>query len=178
MSSQAHQLEQMRAISHPARWRMLEVLWSGRTLTATQAAAIAGITPSAMSYHMRQLAKLGFIEPVDSPDGRERPWRAATPGPELTVKPDNELGTTMMQNLLHSLTRTLTAPPPLEGENRPWPAAFSHGTLRLTPSQRKEMHGRIRAMIEEYERDQGEADDSTVYDVYWIMGAQHLPEPE
>ncbi len=69
----------MRALAHPARLAVLDHLaGSGRTATATECARIAGLSPSAMSYHLRALAKLGMIEEAPSGgDGRERRWRAA-----------------------------------------------------------------------------------------------------
>lgn len=67
----------LRAISHPARQRVLIELYSGETLTASEAAEICGLSPSAMSYHLRALEKAGIVERATSTDGRERPWRAA-----------------------------------------------------------------------------------------------------
>lgn len=69
----------IRALAHPARLAVIDELYStGRELTATECAAIAGLSPSAMSYHLRSLEKAGIVERVSSSgDGRERPWRAA-----------------------------------------------------------------------------------------------------
>ncbi|MFI7697478.1 ArsR/SmtB family transcription factor [Nonomuraea sp. NPDC049480] len=67
----------MRALAHPARLMILNRLKMEGDATATEVAEIAGITPSAASYHLRMLAKYGFVE--DAPprgDGRERLWRA------------------------------------------------------------------------------------------------------
>ncbi|KAB8197070.1 helix-turn-helix domain-containing protein [Nonomuraea phyllanthi] len=67
----------MRALAHPARLSILNRLGVEGSATATEVAEIAGITPSAASYHLRMLAKYGFVE--DAPprgDGRERLWRA------------------------------------------------------------------------------------------------------
>jgi DNA-binding transcriptional ArsR family regulator len=67
----------MKALAHPARLAALDALEEGREVTATECAEAAGITPSAMSYHLRALEKWGFVERVEqSEDGRERPWRA------------------------------------------------------------------------------------------------------
>lgn len=143
MNPDQNEIERLRAITHPARWRVLQVLWSGRTLTATQAADIAGITPSAMSYHLRHLAKLGMIERLESDDGRERPWRSISDAPHITLQPDVQLGTAMMQNLMYSVSRTVGVAPPESGDTRPWPAAYSQGTLKLTRAQAKELNRRI-----------------------------------
>ncbi|MER7251662.1 winged helix-turn-helix domain-containing protein [Kribbella sp. NPDC000426] len=67
----------IRALAHPARQRVIDELYNGKVLTATECAEIAGLTPSAMSYHLRALEKWGIIERAEeSADGRERPWRA------------------------------------------------------------------------------------------------------
>src|SRR6185437_4611390 len=39
-----------------------------------------GLTPANVSYHMRQLAKYGFIEEGSSVPGRARPWRVRSAG--------------------------------------------------------------------------------------------------
>jgi DNA-binding transcriptional ArsR family regulator len=55
---------------------VIEELYSGRELTATECAAVAGVSPSTMSYHLRSLEKAGIVERAEpTADGRERPWR-------------------------------------------------------------------------------------------------------
>ncbi len=74
----------IKALAHPARLVVMEELFSGRELTATECAEIAGLSPSAMSYHLRALQKWGIVKRADaSTDGRERPWRAAGTGLRL-----------------------------------------------------------------------------------------------
>ena len=68
----------MRALAHPARLAVLDQLADGGTATATECARTAGLSPSAMSYHLRALARIGMIEQAPSAgDARERRWRAA-----------------------------------------------------------------------------------------------------
>lgn len=68
----------IRALAHPARLAVIDELYAGRELTATECAEIAGLSPSAMSYHLRSLERAGIVERAESTgDGRERPWRAA-----------------------------------------------------------------------------------------------------
>ena len=68
----------VKALAHPARLAVIDVLYAGEILTATQCAEIAGITPSAMSYHLRALEKHGIVVRAEaSSDGRERPWMRA-----------------------------------------------------------------------------------------------------
>jgi DNA-binding transcriptional ArsR family regulator len=57
---------------------VINELFSGRSATATELAGRAGLTPSAMSYHLRALSRIGLVKRADaSGDGRERPWQAA-----------------------------------------------------------------------------------------------------
>jgi DNA-binding transcriptional ArsR family regulator len=68
----------MRAMSHPARLEIMEYLNStGASVTATECAEIVGMSPSATSYHLRELAKVGLVEQAPSRgDGRERVWQS------------------------------------------------------------------------------------------------------
>jgi DNA-binding transcriptional ArsR family regulator len=72
----------MRAMAHPARIEIMEHLAStGAVVTATEMAALVGLSPSATSYHLRELAKYGLVEHAPSRgDARERVWRSTTSG--------------------------------------------------------------------------------------------------
>jgi DNA-binding transcriptional ArsR family regulator len=75
----------IRALAHPARQLIIDELYSGRVLTATECAELAGLTPSATSYHLRALEKWGIVERAEaSGDGRERPWRALGTGLQIS----------------------------------------------------------------------------------------------
>lgn len=145
--------DRMRAVSHPARWRVLQELWNGSVLTSTDAAELVGLSPSAMSYHLRRLAALGLVEQSPSADGRERPWRASTEGLNMTGQPDDSLGGTMMQNFAADIGRALATPPPPAGDARPWPANFAHRRVRMTRAESKALYARIGALIAEVEQD-------------------------
>jgi predicted ArsR family transcriptional regulator len=70
--------ETMRALAHPARIALWQHLLLEGPATATECAPIAALSPSACSYHLRQLARYGFVEQdqAAAANGRERPWRA------------------------------------------------------------------------------------------------------
>lgn len=72
----------LRALAHPARLTILEHLVVDGPATATECAEVAGLSPSACSYHLRALARYGFVEedPEGGADGRYRPWRARIVG--------------------------------------------------------------------------------------------------
>jgi Helix-turn-helix domain len=67
----------MRALAHPARIAIWTHIGLRGSATATECAEVAGLSPSACSYHLRTLARYGFIEEdrASAVDGRERPWR-------------------------------------------------------------------------------------------------------
>jgi DNA-binding transcriptional ArsR family regulator len=69
----------MRALAHPARLAIMEHLTStGAAVTATECADVVGLSPSATSYHLRELARYGLVEEAPSRgDARERLWRSA-----------------------------------------------------------------------------------------------------
>jgi DNA-binding transcriptional ArsR family regulator len=83
----------IRAIAHEARQQVINILYAEqRPQTATQLAARASLSPSAMSYHLRALEKWGVVvreDDVDG-DGRNRPWRAA--GTVLEIKAGHGAG--------------------------------------------------------------------------------------
>ena len=70
----------LRALAHPLRLALLDRLMSFGQQTAAQCATGLGSTASNCSYHLRALARAGLVEPVESTDGRERPWRATATG--------------------------------------------------------------------------------------------------
>jgi DNA-binding transcriptional ArsR family regulator len=67
----------IRALAHPARLAIIDALAAGEELTATQAAELTGLSPSATAYHLKLLERYGVVESAPpTPDRRERPWRA------------------------------------------------------------------------------------------------------
>ena len=69
----------IRALAHPARLAIIDALSSGDELTATDCAALTGLSPSATAYHLKFLERHGFAEPAPARrDGRERPWRESS----------------------------------------------------------------------------------------------------
>ncbi|GIJ56002.1 ArsR/SmtB family transcription factor [Virgisporangium aurantiacum] len=67
--------ERVRALAHPIRLALLDLLEHGQERTATQCAEAIGESVASCSFHLRILAKYGFIEAGER-RGREKPWRA------------------------------------------------------------------------------------------------------
>lgn len=70
----------LKALAHPLRMDLLEAVTFNGSLTATEVAEIVGESPANCSWHLRQLAKYGFIEEVPGAHGRQRPWRRTGSG--------------------------------------------------------------------------------------------------
>jgi predicted transcriptional regulator len=84
---------ELRAMTHPVRLALLEVLHLHEMLTATEAGELIGESPTTCSFHLRQLAKYGFVEEAGDAPGRRRPWRLATRGVRFSAASgDPEMG--------------------------------------------------------------------------------------
>lgn len=67
----------MRALAHPVRTALLELLSVVDTITATQASEILGESPATCAFHLRTLGKYGFATEAGGGRGRERPWTSS-----------------------------------------------------------------------------------------------------
>lgn len=64
----------MRALAHPLRLQLLELLGTEGAFTASEAARRLDETPANVSWHLRKLAQHGFVRQGGGP-GRNRPWK-------------------------------------------------------------------------------------------------------
>jgi DNA-binding transcriptional ArsR family regulator len=83
----------IRALAHPARMAIIDALASGDELTATECAALTGLSPSATAYHLKLLERYDLAEPAPArSDGRERPWRATDGRARIDLDPSTPAG--------------------------------------------------------------------------------------
>ncbi|WP_157250103.1 helix-turn-helix domain-containing protein [Nonomuraea typhae] len=150
----------MRALAHPARLEMLNRLQIEGPATATEIAEVAGVTPSAASYHLRMLAKYGFVE--DAPprgDGRERVWRwidrglrvnAAAPEDPPELRAAKELLIDAVYDDAHKELRRAMAQ--VERESAEWRDAstWQRIYLRLTAEEMREIGRQMVSLLEPY----------------------------
>lgn len=64
----------LRALAHPLRWKLINVLHTYGTSTATECAELTGESVASCSYHLNMLAQYGFVAEVPG-KGRQKPWR-------------------------------------------------------------------------------------------------------
>jgi DNA-binding transcriptional ArsR family regulator len=80
----------LRALTHPVRIALLEALGLGGAMTATQLGEQIGESPTTCSFHLRQLAKYGFVEEAGGGKGRARPWKMTSIGMNIRGHGDPE----------------------------------------------------------------------------------------
>ena len=69
--------QELKAFAHPLRMEMYRLLGDRGQATASMLARATGESTGQTSYHLRQLAKFGFVEEVPGEGtARERWWRA------------------------------------------------------------------------------------------------------
>jgi DNA-binding transcriptional ArsR family regulator len=91
----------IRALAHPVRMALIELLVHTGTLTATQASEALGESPANCAFHLRTLAKYGFVEEAGGGRGRERPWRRTHVGLKFDTASENQeyaAATQLLQN--------------------------------------------------------------------------------
>jgi hypothetical protein len=152
----------MRALAHPARIAILTHLVLHGPATATECADVAGLTPSACSYHLRTLARYGITEEdLDSAaDGRQRPWRARAVSfsiesdsstPPATKLAGQLLAETFRADAEETRARYLT-------RQRDYPDDWQHvlgdstDFAHVTPEELEELKGEIARILDRYRR--------------------------
>ncbi|MDA8311074.1 MAG: helix-turn-helix domain-containing protein [Actinomycetota bacterium] len=88
----------IRALAHPLRLDLLQVLGAAGPSTAAQCGRVLGVSQASCSFHLRQLAKYDFVEEAGtSGDRRERRWRVTDR--RLSVKTGSARDATLRQHL-------------------------------------------------------------------------------
>jgi DNA-binding transcriptional ArsR family regulator len=157
--------EQLKALGHPLRLRVLEAL--GETETAMSNRELAqklGVDPGHLHFHVRMLLKAGLIEQVASAKGREKPYRSAAKtlkvAPELVSQGASELQATVVQDVQRGWNAYAEA-----GRFR-----FVRINVRISPEKALEVLSELVPTFEELE------DDNE--DVLTITAIMHPYAPE
>jgi DNA-binding transcriptional ArsR family regulator len=163
---------QLKALAHPVRLKMLEMLRLDGPATSTTVASRLGMNTGTVSYHLRQLARHGFIE--DHPGvgtRRDRWWRASHESTSIlsaaaATASEDDVRAQQAYNHAVVLTQvTRLQESLLERSELPrrWAAVTddSDWTLWLTPRQARQLmanvHDVLRTAAEAAPRDKGDA---------------------
>ena len=151
----------MRALSHPLRLELLDRLRTEGPATASLLAQRVGESSGATSYHLRQLARYGFVEDdARGAKGRERWWRHCERQLDLPRPPhESETTSALLGALLEREAATLDRYVAQREELPEWEGAsfFSSRVCRLTPERLAELNRSIQALTDRL-TEGGEAD--------------------
>jgi DNA-binding transcriptional ArsR family regulator len=146
----------LRALAHPLRLALLDRLMSFGEQTAAQCADAMGSTASNCSYHLRALARAGLVEPGESSDRRERPWRATSTGFEFgpadpARSPAAADAAFSLDELSLARDEELTRQAHRRHREQPseWQAAeaYHHYALKLTAAELSQLVGDIDRLV-------------------------------
>lgn len=147
----------LRALAHPVRWKLLEVIGREGTATATQCAQETGESVANCSYHLNLLAKYRYVEQAEGGQGREKPWRLVSQHQKIsTVRADAD-GALAAQAasgafLDHALTqireRHLAAH--LEPDDWQEVLGVDNSNDFMTVAEVQEVHEVVRALMDKY----------------------------
>jgi DNA-binding transcriptional ArsR family regulator len=150
----------LRALAHPLRVRIYDILSQYGPQTASSLAERLGESSGSTSYHLRALAKQDLIREAEGRGtGRERWWERPIGGvsfanPDAMETPAGRAATQVVMNeflrnrndqLLDFVNRGIA------GEQEIWQEGtlISTATAHLTPEQSKELATKIMALIDE-----------------------------
>lgn len=148
----------LRALAHPLRVQILAVLRDEESVTATTLAARLSETTGATSYHLRQLARHGFIDEVPTA-GRERWWRLSAvtihmQGFEFLTHPETrEAAAFLLREIVAERTRRLAHWYATATDwPRDWQRASSDADarLRLSATEMRRLADEIAELVDRY----------------------------
>ncbi len=148
----------LKALAHPLRWSLIEVLAVEGSATAARCAELLDETQATCSFHLRQLGRFGLAEQAPSSSRRERPWRLRSVRQSWSTEPTGEQARDDAARALNAVfvdreterirrwSRTSAEAP------REWrEAASMTGVLSwLTPAELEEYGAQMQALAEKF----------------------------
>jgi DNA-binding transcriptional ArsR family regulator len=181
--------EALHALAHPLRVRMYDELSSRGPATASELARRFGESTGATSYHLRQLARHGFIE-EDPTRGtlRERYWRVK-PGAQRFASPatlrdappaTREAARLVLGEWGRGRAERVEY---WRGTMHTWPLAWAEagleltGHIRLTVEELAELNADLRALVDRWASRVRDLEGDDRYDVEVQVNAFPLDPP-
>jgi DNA-binding MarR family transcriptional regulator len=144
----------LRALAHPLRWKLLDLLGSEGSATATRCAQVLGESVPSCAYHLGMLAKYGYVEQVPDREGREKPFRLTSYQQQL--KPDGDdlasqlAGEATVDVFLdHELARTKSRQRSGSAEPAGWRPVIEGTTNWLTQAEFEAVIQHMRSLVEQ-----------------------------
>ena len=160
-------LRQVRAMAHPLRLRMLEILAEGPS-TASKLAERLGESSGATSYHLRALAKADLVvEDEERGNARDRWWRrperlmlAPTTGSPEEVAAGKRIRAVMLERDEKALDAFVAAEAQLP-ERWAEVAFIGNWTVHMTDEELEEFSARFLELMVQYRRPPEERPEGT-----------------
>ncbi|MFI6920851.1 ArsR/SmtB family transcription factor [Nonomuraea spiralis] len=151
----------LRALAHPVRVQLVDLLRKHGPSTATRLAEHLGVNSGTASYHLRRLGAAGFVEEdTERGNARERWWRSVHHITRLTddqlAEQEPEAVLAYMQSIaaLYNLRtqRTLNELQTMPGQ---WRRVLdlSSIALRLTPQEAQRLREELEEVVSRYRPD-------------------------
>ncbi|MCC9306254.1 helix-turn-helix domain-containing protein [Kitasatospora sp. RB6PN24] len=147
----------MRAVAHPTRLALLEALNQRDPLTATEAAEMIGESPTNCAFHLRTLAKYGFVEEAGGGPGRRRPWRLKhigfvvddSEGETETAHAAEALAKLLWETWLGRVSTVNARRSEFKG---PWQQVTSgtENVAYVTPEEAQQLNAELRQLLDRY----------------------------
>ncbi|WIX78909.1 helix-turn-helix domain-containing protein [Amycolatopsis carbonis] len=177
----------LRALAHPLRMRLLDLLEQDGPATATGLGKRVGESSGTTSWHLRQLADAGLVtEDPDRGSKRERWWKAAQDyttirtgdfvrDPELAGPISTVLHQLVVQR--HQEEAQFVAQLPRWLDRWEHNATMTSEHLSLTPEETRRMSDEIIAVVDRYRRPSRPGDDAVVAHWAAFPRTAHPEEP-
>ncbi|GGJ41582.1 ArsR/SmtB family transcription factor [Streptomyces brasiliensis] len=157
-------LATLKALAQPRRQRVLQYLTLYGPATSATLARALGLNTGSTSYHLRELARYGFVEETDGASAgyRERWWRAV-PGdrrfpPRSRQSPEMRHVLDELNHHAYAADLKLFEQLQQDADDDPWADAFpdSRGTIRLTLPELRVLFEEFIALLNRYKRPESE----------------------
>ncbi len=160
----------LKALTHPLRRQLYRLLGQLGPANVTALAERTGADPGQLSYHLRELARRGFIEeaPELARDGRERWWRVVDESWGWTTEDLDPAGQAIGESL-HQLgiaeeferLGQFEAGKQEFGPDWVRAAHTSRTNLRLTPDELRELCGELNSVLRRWSAEVGRVDQQS-----------------
>lgn len=143
----------MRAMAHPLRLDLIELLGTVGPATAAECARHLDSTQASCSFHLRQLAKYGFVEQATPRgDARERPWQLTDIEQRWSSSEGGAAAAELERVFVQREADRMMAWSASEEPDPGWrESAFVGGaTVPLTAAEMAEVRDRLREVLEPY----------------------------
>lgn len=142
--------DQLKALGHPLRLRVLELLSDAKPLTNHELAGALDLDPGHLHFHVRMLLRAGLIEFAEGGQGREKPYRAVAQS--LHLSPELR-ATGLVGNAQAAMIETVS---------RGWVAFVAQGRFRSVKATAHISPERLQQLLRDFFERVREAEEATL----------------